>query len=233
MRHPLLHTLLVWTVFIGGTALVVVYHAQRSRRVGRPAPTQTQPARRPGAETIDIGGVELDSGRRTVRFEARVRKASGRVLFLASARGYRWVEDESAIVSDVRLADLQAALAALDWELWDFLWTGEAPPSGRRPSVDILLSWDNSSADARRLVNDGDSISPRELVFFGSPEFDPLVLSPTDEGLCDTCPLYDRERESFEKLSATSGGKEGYELATHLFPPVGTLVTITIHERLD
>jgi hypothetical protein len=50
----------------------------------------------------------------------RHRKGGG--PYLLYAHGYGWLEEESAIVTDARLADVQKAIALLDWKLWDDLW---------------------------------------------------------------------------------------------------------------
>jgi hypothetical protein len=146
-------------------------------------------------------------------------------------KGYRWLEPECAIVSGARLADLQVALAALDWRLWDRLWTGEGArgpdPVGR---LHISVDWGGKSLDARRLIRGGEDMVPPQIVFFGSPQFDSIVLQSDLQEDCSKCPLLPVEKAHLEALFAEKGPGRGCELNAALFPPAGTEVVVRMHE---
>jgi hypothetical protein len=149
------------------------------------------------------------------------------VRFLLYADGYRWLAAESAIVSPVRLADLQVGLAALDWKLWNSLWSGEQLERGkRRPMLRITVSWGGKTVEARDLVRGGAALGEREMIFFGSPSFDDFVLGACSEARCSECPAYSLEKAQIEKSLPDMEGEIGYELNAERFPAVGTEVEI-------
>lgn len=185
-------------------------------------------------DVFALGGVEVDSDRRCVRFRARVARQTGPVHFLLHVRGYKWLREHAGIVSDVRLSDLQCALAALDWRMWNAIWTGELPKDGRGPSpLRIEISWEGRTVDARELVKSGGELKAEDLIFLGSPQFDPIVLESAVRAPCSVCPLYDREKAYLDELFAKRRPAGSYELNPALLAPVGTEVVVKIYEQGD
>jgi hypothetical protein len=149
-------------------------------------------------------------------------------------QGYKWLEREAAIVSQARLADLQGAMATLDWRLWDFLWTGEGPSDGKAlPIVRMTLCWDEEEIDARQFLQGGERLEVQDLVFFGSPNTDPFVLGVDAQTPCASCPFLPIERSHVERLVRERHRQWSYELNSGSLPAAGTEVSVRIHERSD
>ncbi len=141
---------------------------------------------------VSFGQVQVEPGEREIRFPAEVQKAAGEVTFLLHLQGYEWLREESAIVSSARLADLQEAVALLDWALWDELWyEGELASDAR---MDLHLRFPGETRAGEELV-ERDEVRPWELIFFGSPYFDDMALETTSVIDCRNCPLYPLEKE--------------------------------------
>lgn len=225
------HSLCVWLVLVAGAVAVVGYHA--SRRHGAVTPRRAAPADAEDAGAWRFGLVRVDRNVRTVSFPATVARRSGSVSFLIYVRGYKWLKDECAIVSAAELADVQTALAALDWRLWDFLWTGgaegEAPP--QTPRIEVI--WQGGHCNARRLIADPEGLGARDLLFFGSPALDPMVLGADAQQTCESCPLLPLERAHLREAFKQAGRGERCELNAELMPERGTEVTVIIHARGD
>ena len=95
------------------------------------------------------------------------------------------------------------------------------------------ISWEGQTVDARELVRSGRELKAEDLIFFGSPQFDPIVLESAVRAPCSVCPLYDRERAYLAELFAKRRPAGSYELNPALLAPVGTEVVVTIYEQSD
>ena len=65
-----------------------------------------------------IGEVEVDEELGEIRFPAIIEKTDGWVQCLLYAHSYRWLRDESAIVGQVSLVDLQESILSLGLKYW-------------------------------------------------------------------------------------------------------------------
>ncbi|HIC94100.1 MAG TPA: hypothetical protein EYP09_07610 [Anaerolineae bacterium] len=177
-----------------------------------------------GANVYKLGNVIVDTRGGEIRFAGRVRKDEGRVQFLLYAHGYKWLEEESAIVADARLADIQKAIALLDWKLWDDLWFRRKMEN--EPS--LLIEWKGRRVEARELTMAEDPLGIGDLIFLGSPYFDPIVLQESALVDCSQCPYLRLEQEVLREEFERESGKSGYELNPARMPPEGADVTIIL-----
>ena len=176
------------------------------------------------AAVYKLGDVLVDTRKGEIRFAGRVRKDKGWVQFLLYAQGYKWLEEESAIVADARLADIQKAIALLDWKLWDDLWFRREVEN--EPS--LLIEWSGKRVEARELAMAEDPLGIRDLIFLGSPYFDPIVLQESALVDCSQCPYLRLEQEALREEFERESGESGYELDPARMPPQGTEVTIIL-----
>jgi hypothetical protein len=177
-----------------------------------------------------FGDVIIDSAAGEIRFYGEVRQNVGWVRFLVYLSSYRWLEEEAAIVSPASLVDLQMAIALLDWQLWDQLWhrnvTGQ--------EVEVLLEWQGGMAEANELLQLSYHLGIGDLIFLGSPLFDPLFLARCVQTVVcvalqqrPQCPLFLLQESVEAKFVRPSGGV-GYQLDGERLPPPGTKVTVII-----
>ena len=151
--------------------------------------------------------------------------------FLVYLTSYRWLEEEAAIVSPANLIDLQMAIALLDWQLWDQLWFRET--TGRE--IEVYVEWiGGSKTEANELIRLPYHVGIGDLVFLGSPFFDPLFLDRCAQTLICLaikqgyqCPLFFLQ-ESVEEKFTRACGAAGYHLKPGRLPPPGTSVTVII-----
>ena len=166
--------------------------------------------------------LHFDEQSGTITFSGIVRRDSGRVQFLIYTQGYSWLEEESAIVSEVSLKDLQLATAQLDWKLFDKLWFGTAGGS----ELSISVEWMGERIPSDALILNGGSVSTGALTFWGSPYFDHIVLGTGTPADCFSCPIFPLEQRTLRETFS-----EGYELDALQMPPIGTRVDIIMEYR--
>jgi hypothetical protein len=177
-----------------------------------------------------FGNVIVDSAAREIRFSGEVRQNEGWVRFLVYLSSYTWLKEEAAIVSPASLVDLQMAIARLDWQLWDQLWhrnvTGQ--------EIEVLLKWQGGRAEANELLQVPYHLGIGDLIFLGSPLFDPLFLARCAQTVVcvalqqrPQCPLFFLQESVEVKFVRPSGGV-GYQLDGEQLPPPGTRVSVII-----
>ena len=180
---------------------------------------------------VRFGDVIVDEAAREIRFPAEIRQNEGWVRFLVYLTSYRWLEEEAAIVSSANLIHLQKAFALLDWQLWDELWFRET--TGQE--IEVYLKWPGGGkAEANELIKLPYHLGVGDLVFLGSPLFDPLFLARCAQTLIclaikqgHQCPLFFLQ-ESVEEKFTRADGAAGYHLNAERLPPPGTRVTVII-----
>lgn len=138
--------------------------------------------------------ITVDKTKKEIQFNAELKKKQGWVQFLIYVQGYKWLKNDCAFVSDVKLLQLQTAIAYLDWQLWDKIYT-----QGVKKGVKIFILSGGQKIEARKLIKTDEEIEPVHLIFLGSPYFDPVVLKNSPNILCNTCPLYNLEKRALEK----------------------------------
>ncbi len=147
-------------------------------------------------EVFKFGEVTADKRRRVVSFKADILKNEGDVLFLIYLHGYKWLKENSAVVSDAKLLDLQKALAFIDWELWEEI--RDSQKTKRTSAVKIVMKQGKIQSTAEEFLKNEES-DIYNIIFPGSPYFDAIVLYGPESNLCGTCPLYPVEKEVIMK----------------------------------
>lgn len=174
-----------------------------------------------------FGKVQVNKSKNIIEFSAKVAKTSGYVDFLLYVDGYKWLKTSCAIISNVKLSNLQNAIAFLNWELWDELWVKGEVSSASPP--EIFIRCDNVDNEAVSFVNVGDEILEiGDFVFLGSPYFDPVVLQDKSTLNCEKCPIYEIEERALRKRFIRSSGRSGYELNQKSMPPEGENVIVVL-----
>jgi len=219
-RRKILHWLIL-PVLIAGILVVIGDHFGEQR--------QYQPVL-PEAG-VRFGDVIVDPAAGEIRFYGEIRQNEGWVRFLVYLCSYRWLKEEAAITSPAYLTDLQKAIALLDWQLWDQLWFRET--TGQK--IEVYVEWiGGGMAEANELIRLPYHLGIGDLVFLGSPFFDPLFIARcTRTILClalkqrSRCPLFLLQESVKEKFTRVCGDT-GYHLNPERLPPPGTRVTVII-----
>lgn len=235
--------MLIWGLLAAGATLVLIFHLPHKKKIDEKITVKEGVYR--------IGGVNADTKKEKIWFKGRVFKDKGWVQHLVYLEGYKWLKDESAIISEARLIDLQRAIAILDWKLWDESRYGKTrnqkpDPQGHpdaeigagvprrirvpRRNQKLLLSiqWDEKEIPAYELVLAKDRLELGDFVFLGSPYFDYIALMAPPGVDCRQCPLFALEEKALRELFVRESGHSGYELNPERMPPCGTEVTIVI-----
>lgn len=188
------------------------------------------PLSQPSAENdegiLSFGDVTVFKTNSEIRFYATVKKAEGWVQHLLYVQGYQWLEEQSAIVSQARLPQLQHAFAVLDWELWDELWQGI--DSDRAFDVRVYFEHEGKRVKANSLVNTDDKIHAGDIVFLGCPYFDAVALGTIAEVDCALCPVFPLEQEALQERFVRENGESGYEINVREMFDSGSKVEVII-----
>ncbi len=213
----------IFVIHILGASLIFCYNFLKQR--GKEAPVLVEEG------VYKIGGVTVDKERGEIRFSGKVQKCEGWVQFLIYLQGYKWLKDESAILSEARLIDLQNGIALLDWKLWDELWYGKTSnqkSETRNQNLLLFLKWDEEEISAKKLILTEDRLEMSDLIFLGSPYFDPIVLEAPRGIDCASCSIFPLEEKALRKEFVRELGRSGYELNSEVLPEEGTEVTIIV-----
>jgi len=184
-----------------------------------------------------IGNIVIDKNKEEIYFSGRIAKNTGWIQFLIYVAGYKWLENESAIISDARLKDLQLSLALLDWKYWDefyYMKRGEEIDFDTE-DIELLLRWkvDNElktiKAKETIIIRDTpDYLKLPGLIFLGYPLFDPIVLDSESPTNCVSCPFFPVEEKTLRQLFKRKSGESGYEINTEVMPPINSEIDIII-----
>ena len=216
----------VWVIIILLVVLFVGYHIINQQK--------REPAELMTIEegVYEIGNLLVDIADGKIQFEGRVQKREGWVQHLIYLDGYRWLEEESAIISSAHLIELQNVIALIDWKLWDQLWHGECPMSEvrdpRSKVFKVFIEWGEEEIGADKLVLAEDRLGIGEFIFLGSPYFDYTSLIRHRGVDCELCPIFPLKQKALREKFIRESGMSGYELNSSLFPPEGARVRIII-----
>lgn len=175
---------------------------------------------------LTFGGITVCKVNSEISFYATVKKDEGWVQHLLYLHGYQWLKEQSAIVSDARLPELQHAFAVLDWELWDELWQGI--DSEKAYDVRIYIEHEGARVEAKALVNTADEIHVGDMIFLGCPYFDAVALGTAAVVDCTLCPVFPLEQEALNERFVRENRESGYEINTRDMFNVGSRVEVII-----
>jgi len=173
-----------------------------------------------------FGGITVCKVNSEISFYATVKKDEGWVQHLLYLHGYQWLKEQSAIVSDARLPELQHGFAVLNWELWDVLWQGI--DSEKAYDVRVYIEYEGRKANANTLVNTTDEIHVGDMVFLGCPYFDAVALGTAAVVDCALCPVFPLEQEALQERFVRENNESGYEINTYEMFDVGSRVEVII-----
>lgn len=188
-----------------------------------------------GEGTYQIGEILVDTVKGEIKFSGDVYKREGWVQFLIYVDGYKWLKEESAIISTTRLVDLQKSIALLDWRLWDELWYRKLKSGKLRnkaQKLSVFIKYKEKEIAAKGLVLTEDELEIGDYIFLGSPYFDNRVLEDSPRVDCKHCPLFPLEEKVLREEFKRESGLSGYNLNSPIFLPRGTEVTIIIRQRI-
>jgi len=222
-------TVIFIILIIAGTYFLFFYHFQLAKQESNIKKDEVEEdVYKINDNIYKFGNIKVDLERKKIEFPAFVSKNKEKVKFLIYLQGYKWLEEESVIVSKDNLSNLQKAIALLDWCLWDNLWYGKEISPDKE--IRIWIRWHKQGevrkVNAFNMVKNGESLEVENLIFFGSPYLDEIVLGGRYRDIeCFRCPLLHFEKNIiFGDLPAVE-----YELDASVMPPVGTHVVITIY----
>jgi len=238
MKKETKNLLIILLLLIIGIILVIFYNLylqNKSKKIETPTSEVIQ--ERIEENIYRIGNIIIDKNKEEIHFSGRVAKNTGWVQFLIYVYGYKWLENEAAIISNARLKDLQLSLALLDWEYWDefyYMKSGEEIDFDTE-EIELLLRWKEDNKF--KTINAQDTIIIREtkdslklpgFIFLGSPLFDPIALASESRTSCLGCPFFPVEEKTLRQLFARKSGESGYEINTKVMPHLNTEINIII-----
>ncbi|MBU4140413.1 MAG: hypothetical protein KKA80_00770 [Candidatus Omnitrophica bacterium] len=214
MKDQKLKIYLIWSLLIIGACFVIMHNLIPEREM------KGQIIEEEGI--YRIGRVSVDTEKGEIQFKGRIFKDNEWVQHLLYLEGYKWLKEESAIISNAELSDLQKAIALLDWRLWDELWYRKTS------NQKLLLSvkWDEEEVAAQKLVLTEDELEIGDLIFLGSPYFDHIALEAPPGVDCRLCPVFPLEEKALRETFIRASGQSGYELNSEKMPSQETEVTM-------
>ena len=177
-------------------------------------------------ETYRFGDVTACKTNMEISFYATIAKDQGWTQHLIYLHGYQWLREQSAIVSDALLPDLQQSFAVLNWELWDILWQGI--DSERAYDIRVYIEHEGGRAEAGTLVNADDEIHVGDLVFLGCPYFDAVALGTAAQVNCSLCPVFPLEQKALQQRFIRENGQSGFEINEQEMFLAGSRVKVII-----
>jgi len=174
--------------------------------------------------TLVFGDVTVCKTNFEIRFSATVQQVEGWVQHLLYLHGYQWLKEQSAIVSDARLSQLQHAIALLNEALWDKLWIGL--DSDEAFEVRVYIEYAGRRVKANELVQSDEELHVGDMVFLGCPYFDVVALGSASLADCRLCPVLPLEQKALQERFVRQNGESGYEINTPNMFAVGAKVQV-------
>jgi len=238
MKKETKNLLIILLLLIIGTVSVIFYNLYLQNKSKKIETSTSEIIQERIEENIyQIGNIVIDKNKEEIHFSGRIAKNTGRIQFLIYLAGYKWLENEAAIISEARLKDLQLSLALLDWKYWDefyYMKRGEEIDFETEEIV-LLLRWkeDNKfqtikAQDTIIIREIKDSLKLPGFIFLGSPFFDPIALDSESRTNCLGCPFFPVEEKTLRQLFKRKSGESGYEINTEVMPPLNSEINIII-----
>jgi hypothetical protein len=241
MKKEIKNLLIIFLLLIMGTVSVIYYNLylqnNKNKEKEMVIPETTQ-------EIIEkniyrIGNIIIDKNKEEIFFSGKVAKTTGWVQFLIYVDGYKWLEDETAIIAEARLKDLQLSLALLDWKYWDdFYYEKKAEDTDIKTTGtkwEFSIQWREN--DKFKMIKPNEIVTTKDkkdlltlhhFIFLGDPLFDQIALSNESTTSCQGCPFFPVEEKTLRRLFKRKSGESGYEINTEVMPPLNTEISIII-----
>lgn len=239
MKKEIKNLLIIFLLLVMGTISVIYYNLYiQNNKIKKGETVVPEIIQEKAEENIyRIGNIIIDKNKEEILFSGKVAKTTGWVQFLIYIDGYKWLEEEAAIISDARLKDLQLSLALLDWKYWDefyYMKRGEEIDF-ETDEMELLLRWkeDNKfkTIKARETIiikEAKDYLKLPGFIFLGYPFFDPIVLDGKLRDSCLGCPFFPVEEKTLRQLFKRKSGESGYEINPEVMPPLNAEINIII-----
>lgn len=137
--------------------------------------------------------IEINKKEKTIVFSAYLNLSVDDKYFLFYFEGYPWLKQHCLFVSSSTLKDLQLAIAHIDWQLWDKVYTKKFSPA---VSIEFYIDgkgWKNLN-EIIFLKN----FDTYQTTFWGSPVYDSIVLERNYKtSVCNSCEFLPLEKEIF------------------------------------
>ncbi|MCS7150872.1 MAG: hypothetical protein NZ928_00590 [Endomicrobia bacterium] len=134
----------------------------------------------------------VDKHTRSITFQAELNQSLAPKYFVFYFVGYTWIKKHCIFLTSYFLRNLQTAVAGIDWQLWDDIYTKRNSP---KLKIYILhnKNWYNLE-DFIKFLN----FNTYQTTFWGSPIYDEIILEKQHlNHKCVHCPLYNLEKEAF------------------------------------
>ena len=239
MKKEIKNLLIIFLLLIMGIISVIYYNLYiQNNKIKKGGTVIPEIIQEKAEENIyRIGNIIIDKNKEEILFSGKVAKTTGWVQFLIYVDGYKWLEEETAIISEARLKDLQLSLALLDWKYWDefyYMKRGEEIDF-EAEEMELLLSWkeDNifKTIKAKETIiikETTDYLRLPSFIFLGYPLFDSIVLDGKSHTSCLGCPFFPMEEKTLRQLFRRNSGESGYEINTEVMPPLNIEINIII-----
>lgn len=174
----------------------------------------------------NLNGVLIDTTNHLLIIEGTVLQHKNDVQFLFYAQGYNWLREDCAIELNTDLKSLQKGMAFFNWKLWDDLWQDKNEYQVGYP--EIFIKHKSDTINPFDLIKATDSLSFRDLIFFGSPFFDDIAFKTPPEVDCTKCPMFETESSFLREKFKRESGESGYSIRVGLMPNVGEKIKVVI-----
>ncbi|MEN3014127.1 MAG: hypothetical protein ABDH23_05920 [Endomicrobiia bacterium] len=115
--------------------------------------------------------IEVDRFNKTISFKAYLNDTPSEKYFIFYFQSYPWIRDYAIFCSSAPLKELQTALALIDWELWNKIYTNKFSPQ-----MEIKILHENQwflIHEIMKLKN----LNTYQTIFWGLPGYDEVVLN--------------------------------------------------------
>lgn len=166
-------------------------------------------------ERYQIGDILVDNSRAVIEFPGSVgNNAAPSVQFIASPQ-IQDIPIKSLVIAEVKLVDLQNAIALVDWKHLEQLRTTNDAP------LELLIQWKENSSTIRLKAAEVVKDLPLKLgnLLFMGTELQWQELAIAQPGLPSACPLV---------FSPSGLPPALYEVSPAILPPPGTKVTLIL-----
>ncbi len=141
-----------------------------------------------------INSFDVDKEKRTIVFTAMFNPECTQPYFLFYFHGYPWIKNFSLFISTYNLQDFQTAVALIDWQLWNKIYTEKFSPEIKIKYLsDAKENWEEISNIVKL-----EKFDTKQTVFWGSSAYDSIVLSQNYQtSKCHSCNLLPLEQGMF------------------------------------
>ncbi|MCX7957107.1 MAG: hypothetical protein N2643_04350 [Endomicrobia bacterium] len=133
--------------------------------------------------------ITIDKENRYIIFEATLNTTLNEKYFIFYFEGYPWLKDNCIFISSATLKDLQKAVANIDWQLWDNIYTKD-----HINKIKTEVFYDNKWQDLQNFI-ELKNFPIEQTFFWGSYLYDSMILENKHiTSKCSTCEILPLEK---------------------------------------